>query len=77
MSGRACAGPARNPLSEQQKAIAAVALCQVRLRHAQDTVRGVGETLRRAVRSAENAEGDYHNATHRLSRFPEPAMHTG
>jgi hypothetical protein len=62
----------RNPLSEQQRAIAAVALCQVQLRHARDSVRGVGEALRRAVRSAENAEGDYHNATYRLNRFSEP-----
>ena len=54
---------------EEDKAIEIVTLRGLHLRQAQDYVRSAGEVLRRAIRTAENAEGDLDAATQRLERF--------
>jgi hypothetical protein len=58
----------RNPASEEERAIATLARCELQLRRAQETVRNTGEMLRRAVRTAENAEGEFGDATRRVDR---------
>ena len=59
----------RNLGPEQDRAIATVTQCELQLRRARDNVRRTGELLRRAVRTAENAQGELGDATRRLGRM--------
>jgi hypothetical protein len=53
---------------EEGRAMATVTQCEIQLRRAQEGVRRAGEVLRRAVRTAETAQGDLGDATDRLDR---------
>jgi hypothetical protein len=59
----------RSLVSEQERAVATVMQCELQLRRAQDNVRRTGEMLRRAVRTAENAQGELGDAARRLGRM--------
>lgn len=59
----------QKPVSEQERAIATVSKHELQLRQAQDNVRCASEVLRRAVRTAERAEGELGAATRRLAQF--------
>jgi hypothetical protein len=59
----------RNLGSEKDRAIATVTQCELELRRAQETVRCTSEMLRRAVRTAENAQGELGDAARRLGRM--------
>lgn len=52
--------------AERSRTTAAVALCQQRLRLAEDNVRCASEMLRRAIRTAQDAESELVDATRRL-----------
>ncbi|MEO8636841.1 MAG: hypothetical protein ABI587_16315 [Gemmatimonadales bacterium] len=62
----------RNPVSEQERAVVTVREHELQLRRARENVRRAGEMLRRAIRTAEEAEGELGIAARRLDRMESP-----
>jgi hypothetical protein len=59
----------RNPVSEQERAVVTVREYELQVRRARENVRRAGEILRRAIRAAEEVEGELGIAVRRLDRM--------